>query len=127
MAWQLVGNIRGPSGSATAKTWFQGHTFAIDGELTSGLTIPEFFVPIANGQAVTITGARAKIKAGTSIVVSLTRNGSVLGTGQTITTTAASLTYNQALATLDAIGITTGTAVGTPTDLTFTIILQYTV
>ena len=110
-----------------AKTFRTGHTWAIPGALTAGQAVPPIFVPEASGQTSTLVGVRAKLASGTSVGVQLQRNGSNLGSVITVTPTAASTAFSQAITDLDQLGVVLSAPVGTPTDLSFTVILEHVV
>jgi hypothetical protein len=103
----------------------QGHTWALGGLLTAGLNVPQIFVPKTAGQAATLVAARALLGSGTSIGAQLQRNGSNLGSLITVTTTAATTAFSQALADMDTLDLVLSAATGSPTDLSFTLVLEH--
>lgn len=115
------------------KTVRTTHTFSIQGEIKvpSGDTdfIPPFFVSLATGQTGNIVKARYKINSGTSATCKITKNGSDLSgyTGISVGTTAAETTGAQAIADNDLIGLVVTAVSAVPTNLSFTIVMEYTV
>jgi hypothetical protein len=102
-----------------------GHTWAVGGVLTAAINVPHIYVPKAARQVATLIGARAVLGSGTSVVCQLQRNGSNLGSTISVTTTAATTAFSQALADGDAIDLVLSSPVGSPTDLSFTLIIEH--
>jgi hypothetical protein len=102
-----------------------GHTWAIGGALTAGLNVPQIFVPKAAGQAATLVSARSLLGSGTSIVAQVQLNGSNVGAAITVTTTAATTAFSQALADMDTLDLVLSSATGSPTDLSFTLVIEH--
>jgi hypothetical protein len=71
-------------------------------------------------------GLRAKLGSGTSLGVQVRRNGGNVGGVITVTTAAATTTFNQALAADDELSLVLSAPVGTPTNLTATLYLEHT-
>jgi hypothetical protein len=115
------------NGSAwvSAPAFRVGHTWALGGVLTAAINVPHIYVPKAARQVATLVGARAVLGSGTSIVCQLQRNGSNLGSTISVTTTAATTVFSQALADGDAIDLVLSSPVGSPTDLSFTLIIEH--
>ena len=113
---------QGPAGPTNP--WQMGQTWAILGALSAG-GLPGIFVPKLASQTITLKGVRANILSGTSIVAQCRRNGSNLGGAITITTTAATTAFNQALANGDGIDFVLSTPTGSPADLSLTAFLEH--
>jgi hypothetical protein len=113
--------------SGGVKTFRLGHTWAIAGALTAGMAVPHIFVPEASGQAATLVGARAVIGSGTSVGAQVQRNGSNLGSVISVTTTAGTTAFSQALSDADTLDIVLSSPVGSPSDLSFTLIVEHVV
>jgi hypothetical protein len=111
----------------STKTFRTSHTWAIPGALTAGQSVPPIFVPEVAGQTTTIVSARSKIGGGTNVGVQLQLNGANVGSVVTVTPTAASATYSQAIADLDQVGVVLSAPNGSPVDLSFTVILEHVV
>lgn len=111
------------------------HTFSIGGEIKvpSGQTdyIPGFFVPVPVGQTAKIVSARYRIAGGTSATLSVWINGSTVTglTGLVAGTSAATTAASGAntLADGDIVLITVTAVSGTPTNLSFTLYVDYAV
>jgi hypothetical protein len=108
-----------------APTFRQGHTWALGGLLAAGLNVPQIFVPKTAGQAATLVAARALLGSGTSIGAQVQLNGSNLGSLITVTTTAATTAFSQVLADMDTLDLVLSAATGSPTDLSFTLVLEH--
>ena len=96
------------------------------GVLTAGMILPVIFVPKRANQSVTIVGARAMIQSGTSVGVQLTRNGTAVGGVMTVTTTPSLVSFTQALSDGDRLGLVTSAPVGSPSDMSYTVLLEHT-
>lgn len=122
--WAVAGGgIQGPPGVVSPFRY--GHTWALVGDIIAA-TLPVMFVPKNGTQNVTLVGTRAKIGGGTSITAQVQRNGSNLGSPITVTPTAATTAFSQALADQDEIRVVLSAPVGSPTDLSFTLLLEHT-
>jgi hypothetical protein len=121
---QGIQGVQGPPGISTIRT---GHTWSVPGALTAGQSIPPIFIPKTTAQVPTLVGVRAKLASGTSVGAQVQRNGSNLGSVITVTPTAASTVFSQALSDLDLLGLVLSSPVATPTDLSFTLILEHVV
>lgn len=116
------------------KTIRLGHTWAISGEIKvpSGdddFIIP-FFVSLPSGQTAKIAKCRYKINSGTSVTCKLQKNDvDVTGfTGMSITTTAATTDASDVtLADDDKVALVVTGVSGSPTNMTFTLFIDYTV
>jgi len=115
------------------KTFRIPHTWAISGEISvpSGDTdfIIPFFVSLPAGQTAALVKARHRINSGTSATVKLQKNGlDVTGfTGISVTTTDSTTDPTDvAIADDDDIALIVTGVSGTPTNLTFTIFIEYT-
>lgn len=115
------------TGGVVTKVVRVGHTWAVGGALNAGINVPQIFVPEASGQSTVLVAARSMIGAGTSIDVQVQRNGSNVGSAITVTTTAATTTFSQALSDMDALDIVLSSPSGSPVDLSFTLVLEHTV
>jgi len=122
--WTQRANIKGPPGISLFRA---GHTWAIAGALGSVQTVPPIFIPKASNQQVTLVGVQAMIGSGTSIAAQLQRNGVALGAPFSVTTVPATTNFSQVLNDLDRIGFSLSLPLGSPSDLTLTIIIEDTV
>ena len=105
----------------------EGHTFGVMADLTAVVNVPSFFVPKSATQLTQLIAVRHKIRAGTSIGVQLRLNGASVGGVITVTQTATTLVLTPVtLADMDELSIVLSAPVGTPTDLTFTLVLETT-
>jgi hypothetical protein len=109
------------------------HTFTIYGTVAvpvgdTNYVIP-FFVPKPAGQTATLVQARHVIHAGTSATVKVQKNGvDATGfTGISVTTTATTTSGSVALADNDLLALVVTAVAGSPTNLTFTVYIDYTV
>ena len=116
------------SARAAVKTLRTGNTWAVSGALAAG-ALPAIFVPEATsaGQAATLVAVRAAIGSGTSIVAQMLLNGSNLGSAITVTPTAASTAFSQAITDLDRLGVSLSAPTGSPADLSLTAIFEHVV
>jgi hypothetical protein len=93
-------------------------------------TFPGFTVSLPSGQSAAIVKATYQIGSGTSILATLQKNGSDITDPDydqvTVGTTPASTTANVALADGDYISLKTETPSGAPTDLSYTVFVEYT-
>jgi len=125
--WTLRDNITGPQGTpGTVNPYQIGQTWGIGGALSASMIIPQIFVPKRSNQSVTVVGARAMILSGTSIGIQLQRNGTNLGSVMTVTTTASLQTLSQTLTDGDRLGLVTSAPSGSPSDLSYTVLLEHT-
>lgn len=116
--------VPGPMG--TVNPYQIGQTWGVGGVLTAGMIIPVIFAPKRSNQSVTIVGARAMIQSGTSVGVQLTRNGTAVGGVMTVTTTPSLVSFTQALSDGDRLGLVTSAPVGSPSDMSYTVLLEHT-
>jgi hypothetical protein len=68
-----------------------------------------------------------KIESGTSIDVTLRRNGTNVGSANTVTTTKQTFSYFQTVTDGDALDLAFSNAVSSPADLGLAIVLEYVV
>jgi hypothetical protein len=116
-----LGNVK-----AANLKWQQGHTWALVGDVTILPVVPRFFIPLIGTQASKMVGLRMMIASGTSIGVTLFRNG-VAETGAiTVTTTPTTTALNIALANNDAVAVSLSAPVGAPTTFSATLFLEHT-
>jgi hypothetical protein len=108
---------RRSSGRRSLATFRTSHGYVIGGTLDAALVVPDLHIAKSATQAPTLVSLIAKIESGTSIDVTVRRNGSALGTAKTVTTTKQTFSYSQALADGDALDLTLSNPVGTPADL----------
>lgn len=108
------------------------HTYAVAGEVKVAVGdtdyIPPFFVKIPSGGTANLVDTRYRINAGTSATVKLQRNGSdITGyTGISVTTTSSDTNGpDTALSNNDMIALVVTSVSGTPTNMSFTLFLQY--
>jgi len=108
------------------------HAYTIQGEIKvpSGDTdfIPQFYVPVPSGKTVKVVKCTYKINSGTSATVKLQKNGSdITGfTSISVTTTKSSTTPTAvSLADGDAVALVVTAVSGTPKNMSFTIIIEY--
>jgi len=126
---------RGMDGSpAEQKTVRVGHTWAISSEVKvpSGNTdfLMPFFVSLAGGQTAKVVKARYVLNSGTSATVKLQKNGvDVTGfVAMSVTTTPTSTDpADVSLADDDKLALVVTGVSGTPTNMTFTLFIEYTV
>ena len=132
--YTLRDNLTGPQGAAstvpgpagTVNPYQIGQTWGVGGALTASMILPSIFVPKRSNQSITIVGARAVINSGTSIGIQLQRNGTNVGSVMTVTTTASLATLSQALADGDRLSLVTSSPSGSPSDLSYTVLLEHT-
>jgi hypothetical protein len=121
--WQDMA-YQGPPG--TIPPYQIGQTWGVGGILTAGMILPQIFIPIRGNQSVRIAGLRALINTGTNVGIQLTRNGSVIGSVLTVSTTPGYQALTQALVDGDRIGLVISAPVSNPSDLSATVILEHT-
>ena len=103
-----------------------GQTWGIGGVLTAGMFVPNIFIPKRSNQSVTGVGIRAAINSGTSVVVTLTKNGAAQSPPITVTTTPSLTTLgNYVYADGDRVGLSISSPVGSPSDLSCTLLLEH--
>jgi hypothetical protein len=116
----------GPQGPAGLPSPFRtSHGYVIGGTLDAALVVPDLHIAKSATQASTLISLIAKIESGTSIDVTVRRNGSAVGTAKTVTTTKQTFSYSQALADGDALDLTLANPVGTPADLGATLVVEH--
>jgi hypothetical protein len=98
--------------------------YAISGDLSSIVVVPDIHVAKTATQTVTLVSLIAKIESGTSIDVTVRRNGTAVGAARTVTTTKQTFTYSQALADGDALDLVFANPVGTPKDIGATLVTE---
>ena len=104
-----------------------GHTWAIVGDATSLTTLPSLFVPLLGTQAAVLHSIRAKIASGTSIGMQVRRNAGNVGGVITVTTTATTTTLGSvALTDGDELTLVFSAPVGTPSNVSATLIVEHT-
>lgn len=124
---QGAAGATGPQGPAGFVNPFRlGHTWALVGDVSALTTLPSMFVPLRSGQTATLIGLRAKLGSGTSVGVQVKRNGSNLGSVITVTGTAATTAFSQALTADDELTLVLSSPTGTPTHLGMTLYLEHT-
>jgi hypothetical protein len=136
--WMDAGHIQGPAGTTgpagaagsagaagVTAPFRMGYGWTVVGAVTA-VTLPSQFVPLKAGQSASLVGLRSKLASGTSVVAQVRRNGSNLGSTITITSTAATTTFNQALTADDDLGIVLTSPTGSPTSLGLTMYLELT-
>lgn len=125
VGWTLAGRLQGPPGTP-AGPFRLGHTWGLLGDVSAITALPSIFVAEVPGtQSAVLVGLRAKIAAGTSVGVQVKHNGSDVGGVITVTTTAATTAFGTALADGDEISLELSSPVGTPTNLSTTLILEH--
>ena len=107
-----------------APAWQTGHTWAVMGALAAA-TLPGIFIPKLAAQTATLKGVRAKLGAGTSVVAQMRRNGTNLGSAITVTATAATTSFNQALSADDVLDVVLSAPTGSPVDLSLTAYFEH--
>jgi hypothetical protein len=122
-AWVSGGSIKGSTGLAIA-TFRTSDGYAISGDLSSIVVVPDIHVAKTATQTVTLVSLIAKIESGTSIDVTVRRNGTAVGAARTVTTTKQTFTYSQALADGDALDLVFANPVGTPKDIGATLVTE---
>jgi hypothetical protein len=118
---------QGAQGPAGVTNPFRlGHTWALVGDVSAIVTLPSIFVPLRGSQAAVLFGLRAKVATGT-VNIQAKRNGSNVG-GAIPVSSAASTTLlgNVALADGDELTLVLSAPMGTPSNLSATIILEHT-
>lgn len=104
-------------------------TYAVGGAVDNTITLPGFFVSMLAGQTASLAKVSYGLGSGTSMTFTVTKNGAPITslTNLSATTTSTSTTSGQALADGDKLGVTLSTATGTPTDLSITIFVDYSI
>ena len=121
---QGIQGVQGPVG--ITGPFRLGHTWGLVGDVTALTTMPSMFVPLLGTQAAVLVGVRGKLGSGTSVGVQLRRNGSNLGSVITVTGTAATTAFSQALAADDELTMVLSSPVGAPSNLGLTLYLEHT-
>lgn len=130
----IVMITRGMQGGAVqSKTIRRGHTWAISGEIKvpvgdTDFLMP-FFISLASGETAKIVKARYVINSGTSATVKLQKNDvDITGfTGMSVTTTATSTDPTDVtIVEDDKLALVVTGVAGTPTNMTFTMFIEYT-
>jgi len=123
--WQDVAQQGVPGLTGTVNPYQIGQTWGVGGILTAAMIIPVIFVPKRANQSVTIVGARAMILSGTSVGVQLQRNGTNVGGVITVTSTPSLVSFTQALADGDRLGLVISAPVASPSDMSYTVLLEH--
>jgi hypothetical protein len=110
---------------ATLATFRTSHGYVIGGTLDAALVVPDLHIAKSATQAPTLVSLIAKIESGTSVDVTVRRNGSALGTAKTVTTTKQAFSYSQTLADGDALDLVLSNPVGPPADLGATLVVEH--
>lgn len=119
--------IQGPQGTPGITQPFRlGHTWALVGDVSLLTALPAIFIAELGTQSAVLVGLRAKLGSGTSVGVQVTHNGSNVGGVITVTTTAALTAFSLPLADGDDLSLTLSSPVGTPSNLSATLILEHT-
>jgi hypothetical protein len=125
----VAGNVLPFASNTHTHEVMEQKTWAFKGDMTA-ITYAGFYVQIPTGQTAYLTNVRAKIGSGTSFTCKLTKNGSdITGfTGMVVDSTGINTNPTDvALADGDYIALV-GTGIsGTPTDLSLTAFILYTV
>jgi hypothetical protein len=122
---QGIQGIQGPVG--ITEPFRLGHTWGLVGDVSALTTLPSMFVPLLGTQAAVLYGVRTKLGSGTSVGVQVRRNGSNVGSVITVTGTATTTPLGDvALADNDELTIVLSSPVGTPSNLSVTVILEHT-
>ena len=103
------------------------HGFMIGGEITPTIVVPDFHVAGALKQRSKLIGMIARLSSGTSVDVRVRRNGAVVGSANTVTSSKSYYSYSQDVFDGDALDLLFSNPVGTPTDLGVTLIIEHTV
>lgn len=103
------------------------HGFMIGGEITAAIVTPDFHIAVALKQSSKLIGMIARVESGTSVDVKVRRNGTVIGSANTVTTTKSYASYNQDVFEGDALDLVFSNPVGAPTDLGVTLIIEHTI
>lgn len=112
-------------GGYTRREAFTFHLGA--GEVTAQ-TLPGFWVPVLSGETAKVVAMHYAIASGTSVKVSLTKNGSTVEgfSGKEAKSSAAETTGEVSLANKDRLGLVTESPSGTPKGLVVTVWVEYT-
>lgn len=118
--------------AAASKKFRINHTWTIGGTLTAGMFIPRIYVGKVAAQAIQLVQTKTLLNSGTSAVVQLTRNGSAITSGSFTPTSAGGVVTTTAFAPVtladgDFLSFTIASPVGTPADLSLTMILEHTI
>lgn len=121
--------------SAGIKTYRVPHTWAIPGEIKVASSETDYIVPmfigLGAGQTASIVAARHRLNKGTSVTASIQKNSSdITGFTSISVTTSNGLTdpANVALSDGDLLALVVGSvSTDSPKNMTFTVLLEYTV
>lgn len=119
---RTIVTIPGPPSTATMRT---PHGFLVGGDINAVVVVPDLYVPEASNQVTTLVAVIARLDSGTSIDVTVRKNGGAVGTAKTVTTTKQTFSYSDAIANGDAFDLTFANPVGSPKDLGVTLILEH--
>lgn len=119
---RTIVTIPGPPSTATMRT---PHGFLIGGDINAAVVVPDLHVPEASNQATTLVAVIARLDSGTSIDVTVRKNGGAVGTAKTVTGAKQTFSYSDAIANGDAFDLTFANPVGSPKDLGVTLILEH--
>jgi hypothetical protein len=109
------------------KTFRQGHTWGLLGDVSSLTVLPSMFVQKSPGQAIAVYGLVGKIASGTRIDVQLTRNGVAMGNVFWATPTYSGIALPATLLNdNDELTLVLANPIGTPTTLSMTLLLEHT-
>ena len=117
----------------TIRTMRTGQSYVVGGALAAGMVIPSFFVPVfsaaGNPQTTKIISVLAKIASGTSIIANVLKNGAAQSPSPYVTTTKGTTTFSPAITIADGdeIGLALSGPVGSPANLSLTIVFEHTV
>lgn len=114
---------------ATSKGIRLPSTYSVGGAVDNTITLPGYFVSMITGQTATLAKVSFGLSSGTSMTFTVTKNGAAVTglTNLSATTTTGSATVSIALADGDKLGVTLGTATGSPSDLSITIFVDYSI
>jgi hypothetical protein len=103
-----------------------GHTWGLVGDVTLVNSLPSLFVPVITGQSTKVVGVRTRLKSGTSVSLSLKRNGTqFLSVTVTVTPATTNLPTPLTLSDDDEITIDLTAHTGVPSDLSVTLFLEH--
>lgn len=111
---------------ASIRPFNTSHTWALVGDISSITDLPSMFISLNAEQISILLGLKTKLSSGTSINVQLKRNGTNIGSIINVTTTVLLTAFSQALTDGDELSLTLSSPVGTPTNLSATLILEHT-
>jgi|tagenome__1003787_1003787.scaffolds.fasta_scaffold20958766_2 hypothetical protein len=103
------------------------HGFMVAGPVAPTFVVPDFYVTGALKQTSRLIGIIARLDSGTSVDVSVRRNGTVIDSPITVTTFKSYASYGQDVFDGDALDLTFANPVGDPTDLGVTLIIEHTI